>query len=83
MKSASIHRYELPSDVFEDLEDAGMWVARTPVTPLSMETLRDLPAALREQGVELRIMESLTPLRGVWATTLHASGVRLRNAKGW
>jgi hypothetical protein len=81
--SASIHRYELPGDAFEDLEDAGMWVARTPVTPLSMETLPDLPAALRDQGVELRIMESLTPLRDVWATTLHASGVRLRNAKGW
>jgi hypothetical protein len=34
-------------------------------------------------GVELRVMERLTPLRHVWSTSLHASGVRLRNAAGW
>jgi hypothetical protein len=60
-----------------------MWVAGAPVAPLAMQTLSDLPAALRDQGVELRIMESLAPLRGVWDTSLHASGVRLRNARGW
>lgn len=83
LKAASIHRYELPAEPFQDLDDAGMWVARAPVAPLAMQTLSDLPAALRDQGVELRIMESLAPLRGVWDTSLHASGVRLRNARGW
>jgi hypothetical protein len=34
-----------------------------------------------EQGVELRVMENLTPLKDVWATMLHATGIRLRNAK--
>ena len=48
-----------------------------------METLTDLPAALAEHGVELRLMDDLTPLRGVWDNSLHASGVRLRNARGW
>ena len=83
LNSASIHRYELPAAPFEDLDDAGMWVARTAVTPLGMQTLTNLPAALRAGGVELRVMDSLVPLRGVWETSLHASGVRLRNAKGW
>jgi hypothetical protein len=83
MKSAMLHRYELPPDPFEDLDDAGMWVSRSAVTPVAMETLSELPVALRAEGVELRIMESLAPLKSVWNTSLHASGVRLRNAKDW
>lgn len=83
LRAAVLYRYELPADAFEDLDDAGMWVARQPVTPLGVETLRDLPAALGAEGVELRVMDSLTPLREVWSTSLHASGIRLRNAAGW
>jgi hypothetical protein len=83
MKAAVLHRYELPPAPFEDLDDAGMWVSREAVTPISMETLTNLPAALRAARVELRIMESLAPLRNVWESTLHASGTRLRNAQGW
>jgi hypothetical protein len=82
-RTARIHRYALPAGPFEDLNDAGMWVSRTAVRPLHKETLDDLPGAMRALGVELRVMESLTPLRGVWETSLHASGVRLRNAQGW
>ena len=48
-----------------------------------MEAITDLPAALRAQDVELRIMESLTPMRDVWSTSLHVSGIRLRNALDW
>ena len=83
MKAAVLYRYALPPASFEDLDDAGMWVSRAPVTPLSMETLADLPAALRTAKVELRIVESLVPLKRVWDTSLHASGTRLRNAQGW
>ena len=83
LSGSRIHRYELPIDSFESLQDAGMWVAREPVTPLGMETLTDLPAALAAQGGELRVMDSLLPLKDVWSTSLHASGVRLRNAQGW
>jgi hypothetical protein len=83
LKTAVLHRYELPANAFEELDDAGMWVAREAVTPLAMETLTDLPAALRALDVELRIMPSLTPLKGAWDTSLHASGMRLRNAQGW
>ncbi|HQT51884.1 MAG TPA: hypothetical protein PKX06_00140, partial [Phenylobacterium sp.] len=51
--------------------------------PLSVETLDDLPAMMAAHGVELRLMASLVPLRDVWSTSLHASGVRLRHAQGW
>ena len=83
LRAARIYRYELPTDSFESLDDAGMWVSRTPVTPLAREQLSDLPGVLRTLGVDLRVVESLTPLRGLWETSLHASGIRLRNAVGW
>lgn len=74
-----VFRYGLPPESFIELDDAGMWVSRQTVVP----TIVDLPAAMRAAGVELRVMPSLLPLRGVWDTTLHASGIRLRNAQGW
>lgn len=83
LHAASTQRYDLPTAAFEDLNDAGMWVSRTPVAPLRMETIDDLPAALRAADVELRVMDSLAPLKGVWETTIHFSGIRLRNAIGW
>lgn len=79
----SLYRYDLPTGTFMDLDDAGMWVSRETVTPLSVETLSNLPSQLAAQGVELRVMASLAPLRDVWSTSLHASGSRLRNAQGW
>lgn len=79
----TLYRYALPSAPFESLEDAGMWVARQTVTPLACDVLTDLPAALQGACVELRLTETLTHLRPVWDTTLHASGIRLRHAKDW
>jgi len=81
--AAVLYRYSLPPESFTDLEDAGMWVSRETVTPVAVEIMDDLPAALRASGVELRVLPSLRPLHGVWETTLHASGIRLRNAAGW
>ena len=49
----------------------------------AVEPVGDLFEALRAASVELRLLERLTPLRGVWDTTLHASGIRLRNARDW
>lgn len=76
-------RYELPAEAFESLDDAGMWVARSPVRPIGREMIEHLPTALRDNDVELRVMQDLSPLKGVWSTTLHASGIRLRNASNW
>ncbi len=83
LKTATLFRYALPPDSFESLSDAGMWVSRRAVRPTAVDTLADLPAALRAQGVELRLTERLTHLRGLWDTSLHASGIRLRNAQDW
>ncbi|WP_304178005.1 DUF6886 family protein [Phenylobacterium aquaticum] len=83
LKTARLHRYDLPPETFESLAEAGMWVSRQAVTPRGVETLDDLPAALGALGVELRLMESLLPLKNLWSSSLHASGIRLRNAQGW
>ncbi|HEY5071391.1 MAG TPA: hypothetical protein VII63_05105 [Caulobacteraceae bacterium] len=83
VEAAAIHRYELPARHFEVLDDAGMWVARRAVEPTAMETITNLPAALAGEGVELRLLDDLTPLNAVWRSTVHASGVRLRNARQW
>jgi len=83
LERGSLNRYELPAASFESLDDAGMWVSRTAVQPLARTVFADLPAALAADGVELRVLATLTGLRDVWQTSLHASGIRLRNAKGW
>lgn len=83
LMAGALWRYEFDADGFQPLHDAGMWVSRDAQRPVHVDRIGDLPAALREAGVELRVMPSLTPARGVWATSLHASGVRLRNAAGW
>jgi hypothetical protein len=83
LRDARLYRYTFDEAGFEDLDDAGMYVRRDAVTPVGVEPVGDLLAALREARVELRLMPSLLPLRGMWDTTLHASGIRLRNASGW
>jgi hypothetical protein len=83
LKSAELHRYQLPGESFEDLGDAGMWVSRAPVTPQGVTRLDNLLTALEACDVELRPVESLRSLKNVWSTSLHASGIRLRNAKDW
>ena len=83
LRTAIVHRYDLPASSFVDLRDAGMWVSRTSVVPNGVETLMDLPDQLQRRGVELRLLDSLPPLRDVFQSTLHASGIRLRNAVDW
>ena len=83
MRSTRLYRYALPEESFESLNDAGMYVSRETVEPLAVESVGDLLEALRNADVELRLLERLTPLRDVWSTTLHASGIRLRNAQDW
>jgi hypothetical protein len=83
LSAARLCRYELPTESFEPLDDAGMWVSRSAVRPAAAEALSDLPQQLAERGVVLKALDTLTTLRDVWDTTLHASGIRLRNAQGW
>lgn len=83
LRSSSLWRYELPAAPFESLSDAGMWVSRTAVRPLQTDVVTHLPGALQHHDVELRLEDDLTGFRGLWQTTLHVSGIRLRNAAGW
>lgn len=83
LRTQALYRYELPEGPFQCLEDAGLWVSRETVHPLDKTFVQDLPEALERSRVELRAIDSLTTLRSVWQTSLHASGIRLRYAKGW
>lgn len=83
LRTSSLYRYELPAERFEPVEGDWMWVAREPLDPLRMEPCANLLDALAREEVELRVMQSLAPLRDVWSTSLHASGIRLRHARGW
>ena len=83
LSTATIHRYALHSSAFIDIGEIGMWVSRTPEVPHHRDELTDLPHHLIGHNVELRIVDSLLPLRDAWTSTVHASGIRLRNAKGW
>lgn len=84
IRATTLYRYELPSASFEPLEqDDWMWVSQVAVTPLQVEPVGDLLAALAERATCLRVVESLAPLRDAWSTSLHVSGIRLRNARDW
>lgn len=78
-----VYRYELPADCFEYTGEVGMWVCRTDVIPVSLTHFSRLPAELAERNIALRVFDRLTPLKNIWQSTLHASGIRLRNAQDW
>lgn len=85
VRTTALHRYSLPPATFV-LHDAdgGHWVSRQPVVPLAVEPVGDLLGALAGAGVELRVTPSLVGLwQRVVRSTLHFSGTRLRNARGW
>jgi len=83
LEGETVHRYELPVADFEDLGDAGMWVARKAVAPLEHVAMSQLDREFAPRGVELRAVDSLRPLKSLWDTGLHVSGIRLRNAGDW
>ena len=83
ISAATLHRYEMPAANFEGLGDAGMWVSRRTIRPLARAMITSLPSTFQPRGVDLRIVQSLVPLKQLWGTSLHTSGIRLRNAQGW
>ena len=83
MHAAVLYRYEFAREAFEPLDGGWMAVSRRAEVPIAKHVYDDLFVALAEQAVELRVMRRLTPLRRVWDTSLHASGIRLRNAQDW
>jgi hypothetical protein len=83
LETQTLHRYEFPPADFQRTPDEWMRVCDRPVTPIEVKTITDLPGELRARNVELRVMRDLTPLRDLWSSTLHVSGIRLRNAQNW
>jgi hypothetical protein len=78
-RSARVYAYRLPAETFEPWDK--FFISRETVEPLELVELGDLLARHAEAGVELRIAPSLYPL---WdklvESSLHFSGIRLRNA---
>jgi hypothetical protein len=61
-----------------------MWISREAVAPNRVEPVSNLPERLAALDVELRPVADLRPLKTLWETSLHTSGIRLRNAAdGW
>ncbi len=81
--AARLFRYEMPDSSFIDLRDAGMWVSRQTIVSADKTPITNLRDRLAKQLVVLRSLEDLTPLRDVWSTSLHASGIRLGTAARW
>ena len=86
VRGTTLYRYIMPEEPFASMgHEGGHWVSREAVTPLRMEPVGDLLAAIAAAGVELRVTPRLGPLwRRVWKeSTLEFSGTRLRYALGW
>lgn len=82
IRSTSLFTYAMPRAGFRlQDESAGYWVSETPVTPLGMAEIPDLPAAIASHGVTLRVLPSLWALHdAVAASSLVFSMIRMRNA---
>ena len=78
--NSTLYRYTLPSTTLQSLQDAGMWVSAVEVIPSEVQEIRELPAALDDAGVYLRVVPSLEPFKMLIETTFHVSCIRLRNA---
>jgi hypothetical protein len=85
VETCSLYKYSFDGEAFVDLRDAGMHVSREVIEPVDVQPVGQLPEALMAAKVELRPVESLQPLADarLWESTLHFSGIRLRNAREW
>ena len=83
VRSCRLYCYHLPADTFVSIDEcAGYYVSDVPVVPVRVEVFDNLILELLNRGVELRIVESLWPLRDeVVASTLQFSMIRMRNAQ--
>lgn len=82
-QSGKVYRYEMPVQDFEPTGEVGMWVSRKNVVPTDVRVISNLDEELALRNITLRVMDRLTPLKSIWQSSLHASGIRLRNAQDW
>lgn len=82
-ESASLSRYEFNPVNFNSLHDAGTWVSSASEIPIDKVEISDLAAKLNDAQTDLKVVDYLEPLKPAWNSTVHASGIRLRNAHSW
>ena len=82
VRSCRLYAYEFDSSPFTlKLADAGYWVAKCDVTPMSVTPVGDLLARHAEAEIELRIVPNLWPLiDAITASGLEFSIIRKANA---
>ncbi|RNB92331.1 hypothetical protein EDM56_01115 [Brevibacillus fluminis] len=82
IRETNVYVYRFAAGSFRCIDEgAGYFIAKQPVTPLSVEPVGDLLRTLADAEVELRMTPTLGPLRDVLlGSTLHASMIRMRNA---
>ncbi len=83
IRACALYRYRFDAAPFESIQDHGTHVSSTAVEPIEVEAVGDLEGAIAAAGVELRALERLQPLADAWFSSLHYSGIRLRNAVEW
>jgi len=82
-RHCQLYVYELDSAPFApQVPDAGYWVARDNIVPLSVKPVGDLLTRHAEAGIELRIVKNLWPLiDAAVASGLEFSIIRKANAQ--
>jgi hypothetical protein len=81
--AARLFLYEMPANTFSLChKDAGYWISREPVQPVSVTNIGNPLEALLQTGAELRILPSLWDLHdGAIEAGAVFSMIRMRNAK--
>jgi len=82
VQAASLALYEMPPATFaEALPEAGYWISRVAVTPMSMRPVERPLEALVAAGAEVRVLQDFWPLcDAVAGSSLEFSIIRKRNA---
>jgi hypothetical protein len=82
VRAAKIFLYELPLEHFDRLDfSAGYWVSRKSALPIAVRYVDDCLSEIAKCGVELRVVESLWPIRDqILESTLSFSLIRMHNA---
>jgi hypothetical protein len=83
VRTCRLYVYEFDPSPFEPrVLEAGYWVARCEVAPLSVKPVGDLLARHVEAGIELRIVKNLWPvIDAIMASGLEYSIIRKANAQ--
>jgi hypothetical protein len=83
MRVCRLYAYEFDSAVFEPrIAEAGYWVTREDVSPVSITPVGDLISQHTESGIELRVVPNLWPMiDAIVASGLEFSIIRKANAQ--